>query len=106
MIGKTISHYRILEKLGGGGMGIDYKAEDLKLKRTVALKFLPLELTHDKESNRRFIREAQIASGLDHNNICNIHEIDETSEGQIFIVMTHYEGKTLKKKIEEGPCPS
>jgi eukaryotic-like serine/threonine-protein kinase len=101
MIGKTISHYKILEKLGGGGMGVVYKAEDLKLHRLVALKFLPPELTLDEEAKKRFVHEAEAASSLDHNNICVIHEIDET-DGQIFICMNYYEGETLKKKIEKG----
>ena len=95
MIGKTISHYRILEKLGEGGMGVVYKAEDTKLKRMVALKFLPPELTRDAEAKARFIQEAQAASALDHANICGIHEIDETAEGQLFISMTLCEGETL-----------
>ena len=103
MIGKTISHYRILEKLGQGGMGIVYKAEDTKLKRTVALKFLPSELTRDPAAKERFIQEAQAASALDHPNICTIHEVDETTDGQSFIVMTCYEGETLKRRIERGP---
>jgi len=102
MIGKTISHYRIIEKLGEGGMGIVYKAEDLKLKRTIALKFLSPELTRDTEAKERFIQEAQATSALDHPNICTIHEIDETEDGQLFIVMAYYEGETLKKKIERG----
>ena len=103
MIGKAISHYRILEKLGEGGMGVVYKAEDTKLKRTVALKFLPPELTRDDKAKTRFIHEAQAASALQHHNICAIHEIDETPEGQLFISMDCYEGETLKEKIERGP---
>lgn len=103
MIGETISHYKILEKLGGGGMGVVYKAEDTKLKRTVAIKFLPPDLIRDDEAKIRFVQEAQAASALEHNNICTIHEVDETEEGQLFIVMACYEGDTLKKKIEQGP---
>jgi serine/threonine protein kinase len=102
MIGQTISHYKILEKLGGGGMGVVYKAEDTKLKRTVALKFLPPVYSFDKEAKQRFINEAQAASSLDHNNICAIHEVGETNDGQIFICMNCYDGETLKKKIERG----
>ncbi|MBN2030297.1 protein kinase [bacterium] len=103
MIGKTISHYKILEKLGEGGMGVVYKAQDTKLKRSVALKFLPPELTRDKEAKERFIHEAQAASALEHPNICNIHEIDETKDGQMYIVMACYKGEILKDKIERGP---
>jgi serine/threonine protein kinase/tetratricopeptide (TPR) repeat protein len=103
MIGTTISHYRILEKLGGGGMGVVYRAEDIKLRRPVALKFLPQELTRDAEAKRRFIHEAQAASALQHHNICTIHEIDETPDGQIFICMDCYDGETLKEKIARGP---
>ncbi len=103
MIGQTVSHYKILEKLGGGGMGVVYKAQDLKLDRTVALKFLPPELTRDPEAKQRIIHEAQTASSLDHPNICDVHDIGETEDGQIFIVMAYYEGETLKKKIERGP---
>jgi serine/threonine-protein kinase len=100
MIRKTISHYEIIEKLGEGGMGIIYKALDKKLKRTVALKFLPPMLTRDQESKERFIQEAQAAAALDHNNI---YEIDETDDGQTFIVMAYYDGETLKEKIKNGP---
>ncbi|MFQ5866059.1 MAG: protein kinase [bacterium] len=102
MIGKTIFHYRILEELGRGGMGVVYKAEDTKLKRTVALKFLPSVLSANQESKERFIQEAQAASALEHPNICNIHEIDETEDGQMFIVMAFYEGESLKKRSKES----
>lgn len=99
MVGENISHYKIFEILGSGGMGIVYKAEDIKLHRTVALKFLPLELTSDETAKNRFIHEAQSASSLQHNNICTIHEIDETEDGKFFIAMDYYEGETLKNKI-------
>jgi tetratricopeptide (TPR) repeat protein len=103
MIGKTISHYKILEKLGGGGMGIVYKAKDTKLDRFVALKFLPPHISTDEEEKHRFIHEARAASGLDHPNICTVHEIDETRDGQLFIAMACYEGETLKQRISKGP---
>ena len=103
MTGKTISHYRILEKLGGGGMGVVYKAQDLRLDRYVALKFLPSQLGLDEEEKKRFVHEAKTASALNHNNICTIHEIDDTEDGQMFISMAYYEGESLKDKIERGP---
>ncbi|MEJ2613520.1 MAG: protein kinase [Ignavibacteriaceae bacterium] len=102
MIGEKVSHYKIIDKLGSGGMGEVYKAEDTKLKRTVALKFLPSSFSFDKEAKKRFTNEAQSASALDHPNICTIHEIGETVNGQLFISMACYEGATLKEKIEKG----
>jgi serine/threonine protein kinase len=101
-VSKTISHYKILEKLGAGGMGVVYKAEDTRLKRTVALKFLPPHLTRDEEAKARFTTEAQAASALDHQNICTIHRIDETDDGQMYIVMAYYEGETLLEKVSSG----
>ncbi len=103
MIGRTISHYRILERLGGGGMGIVYKAEDTRLKRTVALKFLPPALTTDTEAKQRFVHEAQAASALQHNNICVVYDIEETDDAQMFISMECLEGEPLDKTIERGP---
>ena len=94
--------YKVLEKVGEGGMGIVYKAKDTKLNRTVALKFLPAELTQDKEAKKRFVQEAQAAAALEHPNICTIYEVDE-SEGQTFIAMSYIEGHSLKDLLQDGP---
>jgi len=104
MIGTKISHYRITEKLGEGGMGVVYKAEDTKLDRKVALKFLANHLLNDEEAKARFLREAKSAAGLHHPNICPVHEIDEV-DGKTFLSMAFIKGEPLEALIERGPLP-
>ena len=107
MEGLIVSHYRILAHLARGGMGVVYSAEDIRLKRRVALKFLPPDLTRadEDEARQRFVQEAQAASALDHPNICTIYEIGEADNGQLFIAMAYYEGETLKERLQRGPLP-
>ncbi len=105
LVGRTLNHYRVIDYVGGGGMGVVYKAEDLRLERTVALKFLPPELTRDPDAKIRFLQEARSASVLDHPNICTIHEVGETEDGRLYLAMPHYGGETLRRRIERGPIP-
>ncbi len=102
MVGQSISHYKIVAKLGEGGMGVVYKAEDTKLERTVALKFLAQHLLDDEEAKERFLREAKAAAALDHPNICTVYEIDEV-DGKTFIAMAFLEGESLEEHISRGP---
>jgi serine/threonine protein kinase len=103
VIGTVISHFQILDRIGGGGMGVVYRAEDMSLKRTVALKFLMPDLVRDPTAKKRFLKEAQAASALDHPNICTIHEISEADEGLLFICMAFYGGENLSARISRGP---
>jgi serine/threonine protein kinase len=103
VIGRTIHHYEIISKIGEGGMGVVYKAHDQKLDRHVALKFLPREMSADPDVRRRFMHEARAASALDHPNISTVHEINETPDGRLFIVMPCYDGETVRERLEQGP---
>ncbi|HEV2845174.1 MAG TPA: protein kinase, partial [Thermoanaerobaculia bacterium] len=105
LIGRTIGPYRVLEYLGGGGMGVVYVAEDTRLSRVVALKFLPPELTRDPGAKARFMLEARAASALDHPNLCTILELGETSDGRLYLAMPRYDGEILRRRIERGPLP-
>src|SRR5687768_17522736 len=105
MIGRSVSHYFVESEIGAGGMGVVYRATDLRLGRTVALKFLPPDLTRSADAKERFIREAQSASSLDHPNICTIYAFDETEDHQLFFAMAFYEGETLKARLGRGPLP-
>lgn len=103
VIGQTVSHYRVLDRIGSGGMGVVYQAEDLRLRRSVALKFLNPSASHDETARERFLREAHCVARLDHPNICTVYEIDTLEDGQMFIAMAFYEGETLTQKIRRGP---
>lgn len=101
----TVGPYRVGEKLGGGAMGTVHKAEDTRLRRQIALKFLAPELVRDPDARARFLREARAASALDHPHICNVHDIGESEDGEIYLAMAYYQGETLKKRLERGPLP-
>lgn len=103
MVGQTVSHYRIVEKLGEGGMGAVYKAEETQLRRTVALKFLSSHLLEKEGARERFVHEARAVVALDHPNICTVHEVGETGREQMFLAMAYYDGETLEQRIERGP---
>ena len=103
--GERVGPYEILGEVGAGGMGVVYRAEDTKLRRTVALKFLPREWSQDETAKERFVREAQAASAVDHPNICTVHAIESTDDGQLFIVMAYYAGQTLKQRLAQGALP-
>jgi serine/threonine-protein kinase len=104
-IGRTVLHYEIVERIGGGGMGVIYRARDPRLGREVALKFIAPEIRDEPLARQRFVEEARAASALDHPNICTIHEIGETEDGRLFIVMPAYEGETLRSRLDRGPLP-
>ena len=106
MIGQTITHYEVLEKIGEGGMGEVYRARDTRLERVVALKFLFPDLLVDPELKERFLQEAKTASVIDHPNVCTIHAIEETDDGRLFLAMAHYEGETLASRLQRGPLPT
>ena len=103
--GSQLGPYTLRAELGHGGMGIVHTAHDPRLDRQVAIKVLPPDLTRDETAKQRFLQEAKAASALDHANICNIHEINETADGQLYLVMAYYEGETLKERIERGALP-
>ena len=103
MIGQTVVNDRILERLGQGGMGVVYRATDLRLLRTVALKFIPDEISHDPDARERFLREARAASALDHVNVGTIFGEEQAPDGRMFIAMAYYEGETLARLIARGP---
>jgi formylglycine-generating enzyme required for sulfatase activity/dienelactone hydrolase len=106
VIGETVSHYRILSEIGAGGMGVVYKAEDLRLGRFVALKFLPPQLVRDPDARRRLFAEARAASTLDHSNVCTIYDVEELPDGRAFLAMAFLDGETLKQRLERGPVPA